>query len=105
MIMKTLFKAILISCVALLTSQGMQAQKAKHKLASRYYETYDFKMASEIYKDILSNAKYAKDTLALRQVASCEMKRGQYINAEGYYKQLIETGAAKSADGAAPKTR
>ena len=98
MTMKTIFKAIFVFCVAMVISQSMQAQKAKHKLANRYYETYDFKMASEIYKDILSNAKYAKDTLALRQVANCEMKRGQWINAEGYYKQLIETGAAKSSD-------
>ena len=71
--MKTIFKAILVFCVALGFSLTAYTQKAKHKLANNYYETYDFKMASEIYKDILSNAKYAKDTLALRRVAMCEM--------------------------------
>ncbi len=96
--MKNIFKVALATVLLMVCSHALQAQKAKHKLANKFYETFDFKQAGNIYKDILSDAKYAKDTLALRRVADCELKRGQWVNAEGYLKQLSETGAAKPAD-------
>lgn len=96
--MKNIFQVVLATVLLMVCSERLQAQKAKHKLANKFYETFDFKQAGNIYKDILSDAKYAKDTLALRRVADCELKRGQWVNAEGYLKQLSETGAAKPAD-------
>ncbi len=96
--MKNIFRILFAIALLVLTTNVVHAQKSKHKLADRYYETYDFRRAGDIYKDILSDARYAKDTLALRRVAICEARRGQMVNAEGYYKQLVETGAANEQD-------
>ncbi len=96
--MKNIFKISFTTMLLLMLGNVLLAQKAKHKLANQFYQTYDFKKAGEIYKDILSNSKYANDTLALRRVADCDSKRGYWVNAEGYYNQLLATGAAKTED-------
>jgi outer membrane protein OmpA-like peptidoglycan-associated protein/tetratricopeptide (TPR) repeat protein len=74
------------------------AQKSKMKLAENYYQSYDFITAGNIYRDVLSTAKYANDSTALRRVADCDRKTGQLIASEGYYKQLIKLGIAKEDD-------
>ncbi len=74
------------------------AQKSKMKLAENYYQSFDFITAGNIYRDVLSSAKYANDTTALRRVADCDRKTGQLIASEGYYKQLIKLGVAKKDD-------
>ncbi len=74
------------------------AQKAKMKLADNHYQSFDFVMAANIYRDVLANAKYANDSIAIRRIAECEHKTGQLISAEGYYKQLIKLGFAGNQD-------
>lgn len=74
------------------------AQKSKMKLAESYYQSFDFITAGNIYRDVLSSAKYANDTTAIRRVADCDRKTGQLIASEGYYKQLIKLGVAKKDD-------
>ena len=74
------------------------AQKAKLKLAGRAMSEFDFVTASEIYNDILTNPKYAKDTTALRNIADCEINLGHYSKAEGYLRRLSETPAIKQDD-------
>ncbi len=74
------------------------AQKAKFKLANKYYEAFDYTMSGNIYRDIVSSAKYANDTLALRRLASGEQRLGKLIDAEGYYKQLVKLNLATERD-------
>lgn len=74
------------------------AQKAKHKLADKFFQTFDFKTASDIYSDILADAKNAGDTLALRRLAICQHKRGQLVAAEGTYKELAKSPAYNVQD-------
>lgn len=78
--------------------ETIQAQKSKMTLANKHYQTFDYITAGNIYRDVLSNAKYANDSLALSRIADCERKTGQLISSEGYYKQLVKIGKASGED-------
>lgn len=91
--MKKNILLLVITIAAMCFATDTFGQKAKHKVADKFFQTFDYKTASEIYSDILSNAKYANDTLALRRLAICQQRRGQNIQAEGTYKQLAKTPA------------
>ena len=86
---KTLYYFTLF-VVAMMFAQTTFAQKAKLDVAQKYYDQFDFRTASEIYKDIMSNPKYANDTLVLDLALDCELKLYRYENAETLVRKLIE---------------
>ncbi len=79
-------------------SNGVMAQNAKFKMADAYYRSFDYVMSGNIYRDIVSNAKYANDTTALRRLAIGELALGKWVEAEGYYNQLIKLDKASISD-------
>lgn len=92
--------AIAVLCAASSTAQiryGVAA-KSKHKLAKKKMEEFDFRGAQRVYLDILSDEKYAKDTLALRKVALCEMNIGDYASAEKHLLTLTQQSTARATD-------
>lgn len=88
------FKVILL---CLLPAIGI-AQRSKMTLADKFYQSFEYRTAGSIYRDVLSNAKYANDSTALRRVADCDRKLGDLISAEGYYKQLMKQNNANQKD-------
>jgi outer membrane protein OmpA-like peptidoglycan-associated protein len=76
----------------------LHAQKAKLKLAEKYFQSFDFKTASDIYKDVLSSPKHKADSVALRRVAECELRMENYSRAEGYYKMILSSGKGNIKD-------
>jgi outer membrane protein OmpA-like peptidoglycan-associated protein/tetratricopeptide (TPR) repeat protein len=89
---------MLLVVVALMLSLGADAQKAKQKLALKSMMAFDYQTASEIYGDILGNEKFANDTVALRNIAECEINLGKHAQAEGHLRKLMQTPAAKTND-------
>lgn len=83
--------------MSLLPQMGV-AQRSKMTLAEKFYQSFEYRAAASIYRDVLSNAKYANDTIALRRVADCDQKLGNMISAEGYYKQLMKQNSANKDD-------
>lgn len=74
------------------------AQNAKFKLADKYYQSFDYTSSGNIYKDIISDAKYAKDTLALRRLARGEAALGKYVESEGYLNRLVKENSVTEND-------
>lgn len=74
------------------------AQKSKFKVADKYYQAYDYTMSGNIYRDIISSAKYSNDTLALRRLAYGQIRLGQYLDAESYLNRLVKLNAASERD-------
>lgn len=74
------------------------AAKSKHKLAKKKMEEFDFRGAQRVYLDILSDEKYAKDTLALRKAALCAMNIGDYASAEKHLLTLTQQSTARATD-------
>ena len=89
---------LIATAAFIILAVNAQSQKAKIKLAENYFQSYDYKMAGNIYRDVLATAKYANDTTALRRAAECDIKIGNMVSAEGYFKQLIKLGVAKLDD-------
>lgn len=89
---------LLATALLMLAANSAQSQKAKIKLAENFFQSYDYKMAGNIYRDVLSSAKYANDSTALRRAAECDIKIGNFVSAEGYYKQIIKLNIAKLED-------
>lgn len=91
-------RTMLLAGAALLLSLGAEAQKAKLKLALKSMMAFDYQTASEIYGDILGDAKFASDTVALRNIAECEINLGKYDQAEAHLRKLMITHTAGSND-------
>lgn len=89
--------ALLANTTAAQVKYGIFA-KAKHKLAKQKMEEFDFRGASAVYLDILADEKYAKDTLALRKIASCYMSIGNYPEAEKHLVVLTQQSTARVSD-------
>lgn len=88
-----------MSLILLFTwSTNASAQKSKLKLAKKFYDGFEFTPASDIYKDILSSPKHKDDTTALRMIADCQKRLGNYGVAEKYLEQLATTPFVKSDD-------
>jgi len=96
--MKKNITILIVAVMTILLPLTGVAQKAKHKLADKFFQTFDFKTASDIYTDILSDAKNAGDTLALRRLAICQQKRGLFVAAEGTFKELSKSPAYNIQD-------
>lgn len=96
--MKKIFNTLLIGLVMLAMPKLSVAQNAKFKMADKYYQSFDYTMSGNIYRDIVSGAKYANDTTALRRLAIGEFRLGKLIDAEGYFKSLIKLNVAKESD-------
>ncbi|MCC6600140.1 MAG: OmpA family protein [Crocinitomicaceae bacterium] len=90
--------SVIIAIAAILMPAAVHAQKAKLKVAQGYYNQFDFSNAMIIYQDVLSSPKHAQDTTALRMLADCEVRTGQYAKAEGHLKMLMDTPAVKTKD-------
>jgi outer membrane protein OmpA-like peptidoglycan-associated protein/tetratricopeptide (TPR) repeat protein len=86
-------RTILLAGAALLLSLGAEAQKAKLKLAHKSMMAFDYQTASEIYDDVLGDVKFASDTIALRNIAECEINLGKYAQAEMHLRRLLQTHA------------
>jgi outer membrane protein OmpA-like peptidoglycan-associated protein/tetratricopeptide (TPR) repeat protein len=84
--------------VLMLIPQFAISQRSKMTLAEKFYQSFEYRTAAGIYRDVLSNAKYANDTIALRRIADCERKLGNLVSAEGYYKQLLKQNNANKED-------
>jgi outer membrane protein OmpA-like peptidoglycan-associated protein len=95
---KTVIKLLFLFFALAATPGTLHAQKAKLKLAEKYFQSFDFKTASEIYKDVLSSPKHKTDTIALRRVAECELRMENYSRAEGYYKMILSSGKGNIKD-------
>lgn len=102
--MARMFK-LFITCAVLFVSAPFSAQvhyglmaKSKHKLAKKKMDEFDFRTAANVYRDIISDAKYAQDTMALRRLSLCEMNIGMYAEAENHLKALTAISTAKPAD-------
>jgi len=94
---KLLITSLLLAAMFLFQAD-VYAQKAKHKLALNSMMAFDYQTASEIYGDILGNEKFANDTVALRNMAECEINLGRHAQAEGHLRKLMQTPAAKTND-------
>jgi outer membrane protein OmpA-like peptidoglycan-associated protein/tetratricopeptide (TPR) repeat protein len=96
--MKKIHYILIAGIIAVILPFESFGQRSKMTLAEKFYQSFEYKTAAAIYRDVLSNAKYANDTLAIRKVADCERKMGNVVAAEGYYKQLIKLNVAKKDD-------
>lgn len=96
--MKNIYYTLLTIMLVGLIPNISTAQKAKFKMADKYYQTYDYTMSGNIYRDIVSKAKYANDTLAIRRLAIGEFRLGKLFDSESYYKQLIKLNSASEQD-------
>lgn len=72
-------------------------QKMKLDVAQKFYDEFDFKSALEVYKDILSTEKHAADTTALALAGDCNMKLGNFAEAEALFQKLAVV-QAKNTD-------
>lgn len=96
--MKKIYLMLLTGLVLSLIPMMSTAQNAKFKLANKYYQTLDYTMSGNIYRDIVADAKYANDTLALRRLAYGELNLGKLKDAESYFNKLVKLHAATEAD-------
>lgn len=93
------FRYIILSVILFnFLPQVTFAQRSKMTLAEKFYQSFEYRTAAAIYRDVLANAKYANDTIALRRVADCDRKLGNLVSAEGYYKQLMKMNSASKDD-------
>jgi outer membrane protein OmpA-like peptidoglycan-associated protein len=76
----------------LLGNLDVNAQKAKHTMADRYFTEYNFHDALEIYEDII--AKYPEDTLAVIRASICCRNVGNNNSAIMHLKYLFERDLA-----------
>jgi len=74
------------------------SQKSKLSVARRYMQEFNYSAASEIYRDVLSNPKYANDTSALRNLSICEGNLGRHKEAEENLKSLNKLNIATRHD-------
>lgn len=96
--MKNIFRLIITGVILTIATQQGFAQNLKLQVAQSYYDQFDFKNASAIYHDILSNPKYAQDTTTLRLAADCEMKLYNYDEAEKLLTTLCTLPKVKKSD-------
>lgn len=84
---KILIILLAVSSFILETEQTF-GQKMKMDVAQKFYDAFDFKSALVVYEDVLSNEKYASDTLALELAADCNSKLYNFPAAESYLQKL-----------------
>jgi outer membrane protein OmpA-like peptidoglycan-associated protein/tetratricopeptide (TPR) repeat protein len=96
--MKNIGCMILLGCLLMMAPNHAMAQKSKFKLADKFYQTMDYTMSGNIYRDIVASAKYANDTLALRRLAYGELFLGKLIDSESYFNKLVKLNAASEKD-------
>jgi outer membrane protein OmpA-like peptidoglycan-associated protein/tetratricopeptide (TPR) repeat protein len=96
--MKNIGCMILLGCLLMMAPNYAAAQKSKFKLADKFYQTMDYTMSGNIYRDIVASAKYANDTLALRRLAYGELFLGKLIDSESYFNKLAKLSAATEKD-------
>jgi len=96
--MKKIFRLIVTAVILTIATTEVSAQNLKLQVAQSYYDQFDFKNASAIYYDILSNPKFAKDSTTLRLAADCEMKLYNYDKAVKLLDTLCAQPKAKKAD-------
>jgi len=96
--MKKILLMLLTGWILVFVPNMSIAQKAKFKLADKYYQAFDYNMSGNIYRDIVSSAKYTNDTLALRRLAIGEMRLGKLLDSESYYNKLVKLNVANEAD-------
>jgi outer membrane protein OmpA-like peptidoglycan-associated protein len=96
--MKKIFRLIVTAVILIIATPEVSAQNIKLQVAQSYYDQFDFKNASAIYYDILSNPKFAKDSTTLRLAADCEMKLYNYDKAEVLLDTLCAQPKAKKTD-------
>jgi outer membrane protein OmpA-like peptidoglycan-associated protein/tetratricopeptide (TPR) repeat protein len=88
-VMKKLINPLLLMFVLIFSFAGLQAQKSKFKLADKYFRTFDYVTASDIYRDILSGKGNESDTIALRRLAECQWKMGNLTSAESIMEKTV----------------
>jgi outer membrane protein OmpA-like peptidoglycan-associated protein len=88
----------ILIAVLMLLSVSAHAQKAKLKIAKRHYDAFNFAIASDIYKDILTSPKHKEDSLPMRMVADCEKRLGNYSMAQAYLEKIATLPFAKTDD-------
>jgi outer membrane protein OmpA-like peptidoglycan-associated protein/tetratricopeptide (TPR) repeat protein len=96
--MKNIGCMILLGCLLIMAPKHTMAQKSKFKLADKFYQTMDYTMSGNIYRDIVASARYANDTLALRRLAYGELYLGKLIDSESYFNKLVKLNAATEKD-------
>lgn len=88
----------IVTIMVLFVPIGSIAQKAKLKLAQKSFNAFDYVTAAEICSDILVSEKHRKDTTALRMIADCHLKMGNYFKSEAYLKELIAVPGKHTRD-------
>jgi outer membrane protein OmpA-like peptidoglycan-associated protein/tetratricopeptide (TPR) repeat protein len=83
------FRICFLFFVLSIAAFDSQAQKSKYKLADKYFRTFDYVTASEIYRDILTGKGHESDTVALRRLAECEWKMGNLTSAESIMEKAV----------------